>query len=214
MTASAIRPALVAALIAGSLGACRHSGYTEGVKPIGDARTPLAMGTVPVTRSLEIDVGASDLRLVVGERQPIIESRVMSREVRDSVIYALETTPPECATPDVSPGRIAEKRRDKHCRARWTIQTPRIDDVRARVSVGDVDVVAPLDRAIRLRADVGSVQVTLDGRALQHGKSPGSGDEWRLGDLATRPRLDVKTDVGSIRAELKATESGRNKGSE
>jgi len=81
--------------------------------------------------------------------------------------------------------------------------------VRVRVAVGDVAVVAPADRAIRLKAEVGSVRLMLDGRELQHGKSPGSGDDLRVGDLGALPRLDVRTGVGSIRAELKTVAGSR-----
>ena len=202
-----IRVATIGVLTLSSAGACRH---TEGVKPIAHPRTPLALGTAPATSSLVIEVGASDVRLVMGEPQPIVVSGTMSRDLRDSVIYALETKPPECAKPDVSPGRVAEKQRQKHCQVHWTIQSPRITDVRVRVSVGDVELVAPADRAVRLQSEVGSVRVRLDGRELQSGKSPGSGDQWRLGDLDTTPRLDVKTGVGSIHADLKTQSPPRN----
>jgi hypothetical protein len=193
------------ALVAFSLAnivACRH---TEGAKPLYVPRTPFVLGTVPVTGSLIIDVGVSDVRVVMGEPQPVMVSNVGTRDLRDSIVYALETTPAECVRPDVSPGRIAERRRTKNCHARWTISIPRVADVRVRASVGDVELVAPADRAIRLQAEVGSVRLMLDGRELQRDKSPGSGDDWRVGDLKTLPRLDVRTGVGSIRADLKTT---------
>ena len=53
-----------------------------------------------------------------------------------------------------------------------------------------------------LAVNVGSVQFRLDGRELRHGKSPGAGDQLRLGDLDALPRLDVSTGVGSIRADF------------
>lgn len=188
-----------AVLTVTSVMACRR---TEGVRPIIDARSPLALGTAPVTGSLVIDVGVSDVHLVMGEPQQIVEANLGRRGGRDSISYAFETKPAECATPEVSPGRIGVARRDRNCSVRWAIHIPRIADVRVRVSVGDVEVVAPVDRAIRLDADVGSVRIRLDGRELRRGKSPGAGDQVQLGDLDTTPRLDVRTGVGSIRAEL------------
>jgi hypothetical protein len=53
-----------------------------------------------------------------------------------------------------------------------------------------------------LAVNVGSVQFRLDGRELRHAKSPGAGDQLRLGDLDALPRLDVSTGVGSIRADF------------
>ena len=187
------------ALALTSLAGCQH---TRGAKPIMDGRAPGALGSAPVAGSLVIDVGVSDVRLVMGQPQQIVETNLGRRGGRDSISYVFETKPAECATPEVSPGRIGVGRRDRNCSVRWDIHIPRIADVRVRVSVGDVEVVAPVDRAIRLDADVGSVRIRLDGRELQRGKSPGSGDQVRLGDLDTTPRLDVRTGVGSIRAEL------------
>ena len=207
LPAFATRVAACAAFAATGVVACRH---TEGAKPLRYHGTLGALGTAPITPSLVIDVGVSDVRLIMDEPQPVMVSNLGSRDLRDSVSYALETTPAECVKPDVSPGRIAEKHRAKHCDARWTIYTPRIGDVRARASVGDVELVVPADRAIRMHAEVGSVHVRLDGRLLQNGKSPGAGEQWQLGDLNTLPRLDVRTGVGSLRAELKTTGQARN----
>ena len=179
--------------------ACRHS---QGATPIATANAPVALGTAPVTGSLDIDVGVADVRLLIDEPQPISVSNVESRDLRDSVAYAFETKPAGCAEPNVAPGRIGVGRRDRDCYVRWEIRIPRIADVRVRVSVGRVELVAPADRAIRLHAGVGSVKIRLDGREFRHGKSPGAGDELGLGDIDTLPRLDVSTGVGSIRAEL------------
>ena len=182
-----------------SLAAC---GHTQGAMPIATGNAPVALGTAAVTGSLDIDVGVSNVRLLMDEPQVVVVSNVGSRDLRDSVSYVFETKPAGCAEPDVSPGRIRVGRRDRDCYVRWEIRIPRIADVRVRVSVGDVEVVAPADRAIRLHTGVGSVKLRLDGRELRHGKSPGAGDQLRLGDLDTLPRLDVSTDVGSVRAEL------------
>ena len=188
-------PALVLLTVA----ACRH---TQGAMPIATANAPVTLGTAAVTGSLDIDVGVSDVRLLMDQPQAVVISTVESRDLRDSVAYAFETKPPGCAEPSVSPGRIGVGRRDRDCYVRWEIRIPRIDQVRVRVSVGDVELVAPADRAIRLHSGVGSVKFRLDGRELRHGKSPGAGDDLRLGDLDTLPRLDVSTDVGSIRADF------------
>ena len=179
--------------------ACRR---TEGARPISAAHPAVALGTAPVTGSLVIDVGVSDVRLFMDEPQAVLVTNLGSRDLRDSVAYAFEAKPPGCAEPDVSPGRMGVRNRANRCSVRWDIRIPRIDDVRVRVSVGDVEVVAPVDRAIRLDANVGSVRFRLDGRELRHGKSPGAGDQLRLGDLDALPRLDVSTGVGSIRAEF------------
>jgi hypothetical protein len=200
MTLRLHRPVFATFLSLASALACRH---TEGAKPIAAAHSPLVLGTAAATSSLVIDVGASDVILTMDEPQPVLISNGIRHDLRDSVSYALETKPAECAEANVSPGRIAEKHRAKHCYARWSIRIPRIPDVRVRVSAGDVVVVAPADRAVRTHAQVGTVRLTLDDRELQHGKSPGSGDEFRIGDISALPRLDVRTGVGSIRAELK-----------
>jgi hypothetical protein len=141
------------------------------------------------THALTIDLGVSYLRLTMEER--------------DSVAWSLETNPRGCATAEVSPGRIGIGRRDRHCSTRWDIRIPVIEDVRVRASVGDIDVSGPIGRAIRLDSGVGRVRFRLDGRELRSGKSPGSGEEVRLGDLSTLPRLDVHTGVGWIHAELR-----------
>jgi hypothetical protein len=141
-----------------------------------------------VTQALSIDVGVSYLRLTMEER--------------DSVAWSLETNPRGCATPAASPGRLEIARRDNHCATRWDVRVPVIDDVRVRVSVGDIDVSAPVDRAVRLHSGVGSVRFRLDGRELRGGKTPGSGESVDLGELGTLPRLDVRTGVGWIHAEM------------
>lgn len=192
---NAIHAVAHAALITTGITAC----HPRGARAISNAPTPLATGTAPATSALVIDVGVSDVQLRMGVRDSVM---IAGRDSNDSVAYALETQPAGCATADVSPGRIAIARRDQHCFTRWDIRLPRTADVRVRVSVGDVDVTAPIDRAIRLHSDVGSVRLRVDGRQLHHAGSPGSGDELRIGDLATLPRLDVSVGVGSVRAEM------------
>ena len=139
--------------------------------------------------TLTVDAGASRVRLTI--------------ERRDSVTWSVRTTPDGCATVQASADRLGFARRDRDCAATWDIRVPPIDDVQVIVSVGDIDVSAPIDRAIRLRSGVGSVRLTLDGRELRHEGAPGSGDRLELGDLDTRPRLDVRTNVGAVRAELR-----------
>jgi hypothetical protein len=151
-----------------------------------------ATGLLPATGALTIDVGVSRVRLVV--------------EHRDSIFWSLETKPAGCAVAEASPNRIALARRDQHCATSWNIRIPAIDDVQVRASVGDIDVSAPADRALRLHAGVGSVRLRFDDRELRHAGSPGSGDHLDLGDLGTLPRLDVRTGVGSVRAELRTVE--------
>jgi hypothetical protein len=157
-------------------------------------------GTLPATPALSIDVGVSYLRLTM--------------EKRDSVAWSFETKPPGCATASASPGRLEIGRRDQHCATRWEIRAPIIEDMRVRASVGDIDVSAPIDRAIRLDSNVGSVRFRLDGRELRTGKSPGSGDRVDYGDITVLPRLDVRTNVGWIHAETRtrpaASDGGRS----
>jgi len=186
---------------------CRR---TNGAKPLSRPHPVTVLGTAPVTGALVIDVGVSDVRLLMDEPQTVLVDNLGRHDLRDSVAYAFEPKPPGCAEPDVSPGRIGVRNRANHCSVRWVIRIPRIDDVRVRVSVGDIELVAPVDRAIRLDVGVGSVHFLLDGRELQHDKAPGSGDQLRFGDLNTLPRLEARTGVGSIRAELKTRSTTRN----
>ena len=181
-----------------ALGSAAVLGGCAGRRPAAEASTsvaPVATGVEPAGSSLTVDAGVSAVRLVV--------------EQRDSISWSLETRPVGCASAEVSPERLAIGRRDQHCSTRWDIRTPPIDDIRVRVSVGDIDVSASADRAIRLHAGVGGVRLRLDGRELRHGKSPGSGDELDLGDLSTRPRLEARTGVGSVHAELHTVSSAR-----
>jgi hypothetical protein len=175
---------------------------TEGARPISKAAPSGVLGTAPVTNALVIDVGASDVRLVMDQPQPIMVSNLGTRDLRDSITYSFESKPPGCAEPDVTQGRIAVRNRARDCTVRWDISIPRIPDVRVRASVGRIELVAPSDRAISLDANVGTVKLQLDGRELDHARSPGAGDRLRLGNLNTLPRLDVRTGVGSIHAEL------------
>jgi hypothetical protein len=182
-----------------TIAACQR---TEGARPISKAAPAGVLGTAPVTNALIIDVGVSDVRLLMDQPQPIMVSNLGTRDLRDSIMYSFEAKPPGCAEPDVSHGRIAVRNRARDCAVRWEISIPRIPDVRIRVSVGRIELVAPSDRAISLDANVGTVKLQLDGRELDHARSPGAGDRLRLGDLNTLPRLDARTGVGSIHAEL------------
>jgi hypothetical protein len=162
--------------------------------PSTSATSGPAAGVVPATNALTLDAGVSDVRVVV--------------EPRDSVSWTFDARPAGCATAVAEPGRLSIGRRDNHCSTKWDVRVPIIDDVRINVSVGDIDVSAPADRAIRLRSNVGSIRLRLDGRELRHPGAPGSGDHLDLGDVSTLPRIDARTGVGSVRAEL-FTAAGR-----
>jgi hypothetical protein len=176
-------------LVVGTMGLAGCAGHTPPASVSSSGASAAATGVLPATHALSIDVGVSYLRLTM--------------EDRDSIAWSLETKPRGCASSEVSPGRIEIGRRDRHCSTRWDIRIPVIEDVRVRASVGDIDVFGTVDRAIRLDSGVGSVRLRLDGRELRSGKSPGSGDEVRLGDLTTLPRLDVHTGVGWVHAEMR-----------
>ena len=163
--------------------------------PLSRADPAAELGTLPGGSSFTIDAGVSNVRL--------------SLEARDSVVWLFEAKPAGCAAAEASPGRLAVSPHRDNCSARWEVHAPLIADVRVNVSVGDVEVSAPLDRALRLRANVGSVQLRIDNRQLHHRGSPGSGDELELGDLSSLPRLDVRTGVGSVKADLFADASLR-----
>lgn len=156
--------------------------------PAAAATTGPTAGMLPANNALTLDGGVSDVRVVV--------------EARDSVSWSFDARPAGCATAVAEPGRLSIGRRTEHCSTKWDVRVPIIDDVRVNVSVGDIDVSAPADRAIRLRSNVGSVRLRLDGRELRHPGAPGSGDHLDLGDVSTLPRIDARTDVGSVRAEL------------
>src|SRR5580765_3963392 len=156
--------------------------------PTAAATAGPAAGMLPANNALTLDGGVSDIRVVV--------------EARDSVSWSFDARPAGCATAVAEPGRLSIGRRAEHCSTRWDVRVPIIDDVRVNVSVGDIDVSAPADRAIRLRSNVGSVRLRLDGRELRHPGAPGSGDHLDLGDVSTLPRIDARTGVGSVRADL------------
>jgi len=179
-------------LAALGLTACAGRSAARSAGPIGPSTSA---GALLAGTALTIDVGVSNVRLVI--------------EHRDSVTWSVKTTPNGCATVAASPERLGFARRDRDCAATWDIRVPSIDDVQVIVSVGDVDVSAPIDRAIRLRSGVGSVRLRLDGRELRHAGAPGSGDRLELGDLDTRPRLDVRVNVGAVRAELRTVAPSR-----
>jgi hypothetical protein len=182
-----------ASMTALSFAACAfHAPSTT--PPTAAATRSLASGMLRATNALTLDAGVSDVRVVI--------------EPRDSVSWSFDTRPPGCATAVVEPGRLSIGHRDNQCSTTWDVRVPIIDDVRIDVSVGDIDVSAPADRAIRLRSNVGSVRLRLDGRELHHAGAPGSGDHLDLGDVSTLPRVDARTGVGSVRAEL-FTATGR-----
>ena len=162
--------------------------------PTTAAATGPVAGVLRANNALTLDAGVSDVRVVV--------------EARDSVSWSFDTRPAGCATAIAEPGRLSIGHRDQHCSTKWDVRVPIIDDVRVNVSVGDIDVSAPADRAIRLRSNVGSIRLRLDGRELRHPGAPGSGDHLDLGDVSTLPRIDARTGVGSVRAEL-FTAAGR-----
>jgi hypothetical protein len=166
-------------------------------RPEASATPGPAVGQLPPGNALTLDAGVSDVRVVV--------------ESRDSVSWSFETRPSGCAEALIESGRLSIGRRDNHCSTKWDVRVPIIDDVRVNVSVGDIDVSAPADRAIRLRSNVGSVRLRIDGRELHHPGAPGSGDHLDLGDVATLPRIDARTGVGSVRAELFTTASRRSR---
>jgi hypothetical protein len=139
--------------------------------PTPAAATGPVAGVVPANNALTLDAGVSDVRVVV--------------EARDSVSWSFDARPAGCATAVAEPGRLSIGHRDNHCSTKWDVRVPIIDDVRIDVSVGDIDVSAPADRAIRLRSNVGSVRLRLDGRELHHAGAPGSGDHLDLGDVST-----------------------------
>jgi len=168
--------------------------HPPSANPATAAATGPAAGVLPANNALTLDAGVSDVRVVV--------------EARDSVSWSFDTRPSGCATAVAEPGRLSIGHRDNHCSTKWDVRVPIIDDVRIDVSVGDIDVSAPADRAIRLRSNVGSVRLRLDGRELHHAGAPGSGDHLDLGDVSTLPRVDARTGVGSVRAEL-FTAAGR-----
>ena len=192
---NAIHVLLVTAVAFGLAGCSVHR-PASAVPPAAAAPSSAAVGTLPAGNALLLDAGVSDVRLVV--------------EPRDSVSWSLETSPAGCAAADAQSGRLSISRRRQQCSTRWDVHVPIIDDIRVSVSVGDIDVAAPANRAIRLRAGVGSVRLSLDGRALRHAGAPGSGDHLDLGDASTLPRLDARTGVGDVRADLHSATSARS----
>lgn len=83
-----------------------------------------------------------------------------------------------------------------------------VGDVRVRVpggnvvahaGVGSVRVwsTAPSHGTARLHTDVGDVDLTLEGHAVERGKPPGAGDQLAFGGSGT-DRLDLSADVGDV----------------
>src|SRR5215207_5901194 len=184
--------------VAVALSGCARSWTSAGsgrATPLSRADAAGELGTLPAGGSFTLDAGVSNVRLVV--------------EARDSVVSAFEAKPSGCATVDATPERLAIAHRREHCTTRWYVNVPLIADVRVNVSVGDVEVITPFDRAVRLRANVGSVRLRIDNRELHHRGAPGSGDRLDLGDPSSLPRLDVRTGVGSVKADIYADPSLR-----
>jgi hypothetical protein len=91
-----------------------------------------------------------------------------------------------------------------------------------RVDVGDIDVDVPEGAVtadnnvgdihvrtatssygnVDLRADVGKVRVTLDRHQVEHRRSPGAGDKWRL-DGPGRDPIRAHTDVGDVEVRIR-----------
>lgn len=146
-------------------------------------------GTVPVGPSLQIDVGAANVRL-----------RLESG--RDSVSWSLRATPAGCAAIKTSLTSVTVPRNAQRCSSDLEIAVPPAIDVRVSASVGNVVVSVPDARSATLKAGVGRVTVHIDNRELRYGHNPGSGDTFEIGDAAARPRIDVVTGVGSITASF------------
>jgi hypothetical protein len=120
----------------------------------------------------------------------------------DSVRWVLRSNPPGCARATTSPGRLDVVRHDRRCTSKLDISMPVVADVRLSAAVGDIEVHAPLDRAVRLQSRVGSVSLRIDGRELRRSGRAGSGDHLDVGDPDSVPRLVVSTGVGSVRVGL------------
>ena len=177
------------AAIALVLYACASSPASTNPSPSLDPTTSGAlMGSSPFT----LDLGVADVRLRIGEQ-------------RDSVRWSMYTHPAGCAVAAPSRHEIKAKDRRNRCAVEWEISIPAFEDVKVDVAVGDIDLVAPSDRAVQLRTDVGAIRVRLDDRLLQHDNAPGAGDRWNIGDVLATPRLVAKVDVGAIRLDLKTS---------
>lgn len=167
--------------------ACASSPKTTAPAAVLSPETRGAfVGASPFT----MDLSVADVRLRIGEKS-------------DSVRWSMYTTPAGCAVAAPSRNEIKTKDRARRCRVEWEISIPSFEDVTVDVSVGDVDVVAPSDRAVQLRTSVGDIRIRLDDRLLHHENAPGSGDRWNIGEITARPRLVAKVDVGAIRLDLK-----------
>ena len=167
--------------------ACGSSNATTTPSP---SLSPTKSGAFVGASPFSLDLSVADVKLRIGEPG-------------DSVRWSMYTHPPGCAVADPSRHEIKAKDRRNRCAVEWEISLPAFDDVKVDVSVGDIDVVAPSDRAVQMRTDVGAIRVRLDDRLLAHDNAPGAGDRWDIGNVATRPRLVAKVGVGAIRLDLK-----------
>ncbi len=173
--------------IALALCACGSSAATINPSP---AVSPTTSGAFVGASPFTLDLSVADVRVRIGEQ-------------RDSVRWSLYTSPPGCAIADPSRHKLEAKDRQRKCAVEWEVSLPAFEDVKVDVSVGDIDVIAPSDRAVQMRTDVGAIRVRLDERLLQHDNAPGSGDRWDIGNVASMPRVVARVNVGAIRLDLR-----------
>jgi hypothetical protein len=76
--------------------------------------------------------------------------------------------------------------------------------VTADNNVGDIHVrtATPSYGNVDLRADVGKVRVSLDRHQVEHERSPGAGDRWRL-EGPGRDHIRAHTDVGDVEVRIR-----------
>jgi hypothetical protein len=161
------------------------------------ALAPTTSGAFVGSSPFKLDLSVADVKLRVGE-------------AGDSVRWSMYTHPAGCAVAAPSRHELKAKDRRNRCAVEWEVSMPAFEDVTVDVSVGDIDVVAPSDRAVQLRTDVGAIRVRLDDRLLQHDNTPGAGDRWNIGNVGAVPRLVAKVDVGAIRLDLKTTGAAKS----
>jgi hypothetical protein len=187
---------LLRILPAAALLACACASSPKATIP-SPSLNPITSGAFVGSSPFKLDLSVADLKLRVGE-------------AGDSVRWSMYTHPAGCAIAAPSRHEIKAKDRRNRCAVEWEISIPAFEDVKVDVSVGDIDVIAPSDRAVQLRTDVGAIRVRLDDRLLQHDNAPGSGDRWNIGNVLATPRLVAKVDVGAIRVDLKTSTAGKS----
>lgn len=171
--------------------ACGSSSATTNPSP---SLSPTTSGAFVGASPFSMNLDVADVRLRIGEQ-------------RDSVRWSMYASPPGCAIANPSRHEIKTKDRKRRCAVEWEISLPAFEDVKVDVSVGDIDVIAPSDRSVQMRTDVGAIRVRLDERLLQHDNAPGSGDRWDIGNVASTPRLVARVNVGAIRLDLKTAKA-------